>query len=149
MGCLMSNLLPGELMSLILNTAIDEPEPLDVAPGPALADGYNATRRHERTAVDFPVKIFVRGKAGTMGRCSDLGVGGMGFYAPLELALDEEVHLHFTLPYSRIAFGISALVRDVKGFRYGVEFERLTLAESAELERIVKILGLPIINHRI
>ena len=76
-----------------------------------------------------------------MGRCSDLGPGGMGFYAPIELALDEEVHLHFTLPHSRIAFGIAGKVRDINGYRFGVEFEGLTASERAELLRIVQLLG--------
>lgn|SRR5215469_10574683 len=144
-------------MSLILNATVVE-EPIDGVAAPVEAseasgqeialqtlvtiEGRPVIRMAERCTADFPVKIFARGNVGAiMGRCSDLGAGGMGFHAPLELALDEEVHLHFTLPHSRIAFGIAGKVRDVNGYRFGVEFEGLTLSERAELMRIVQLLG--------
>lgn len=144
-------------MSLILNATVVE-EPIEEVAAPAEAfeasgqeialqtlvsiEGRPVIRMAERCTADFPVKIFARGSAGAiMGRCSDLGAGGMGFYVPLELALDEEVHLHFTLPHSRIAFGIAGRVRDINGYRFGVEFEGLTASEKAELVRIVQLLG--------
>lgn len=144
-------------MSLILNATVVE-EPIEDITAPVEAveasvqemalqalvtiEGHPVIRATERCGTDFPVKIFARGNAGAiMGRSSDLGTGGMGFYAPIELALDEEVHLHFSLPHSRIAFGIAGKVRDVNGYRFGVEFEGLTASERAELLRIVRLLG--------
>ena len=143
-------------MSLILNATVVEEPIEDVAapieaieasvqeiavPALCTIEGRPLIRSKERCAADFPVKIFVRGSAGAiMGRSSDLGTGGMGFHAPIQLALDEEVHLHFTLPHSRTAFGIAGKVRDVNGYRYGVEFEGLTASEAAELLRIVRLL---------
>jgi hypothetical protein len=145
-------------MSLILNaTVVEEPVEEIAAPVEAIEasgqeivlsdlatmEGRPVIRASERCSADFPVKIFARGSAGAiMGRSSDLGIGGMGFYAPIELALDEEVHLHFTMPHSRTAFGIAGKVRDVNGYRFGVEFEGLTASERAELLRIVRLLGI-------
>jgi PilZ domain-containing protein len=143
-------------MSLILNATVVE-EPIEDVAAPvegveasgkdfvlsalATIEGRPVIRASERCSADFPVKIFARGGAGAiMGRSSDLGSGGMGFYAPVQLALDEEVHLHFTMPHSRIAFGIAGKVRDVNGYRFGVEFEGLTASERTELLRIVRLL---------
>src|SRR5690242_4846706 len=135
-------------MSLILNaTVVEEPiedvaAPVEAieAPGPEIVlqdlvtiEGRPVIRTADRCTADFPVKIFAQGSGAIMGRSSDLGTGGMGFYAPIQLALDEEVHLHFTLPHSRIAFGIAGKVRDINGYRFGVEFEGLTASEATEL----------------
>jgi len=143
-------------MSLILNpTAVEEPFEELAAPLAEIdfaveeipvstigtVEGRPLIRTQERCGTDFPVKIFAHGSGVTMGRACDLGTGGMGFYVPITLVLDEEVHLHFTLPHSRIAFGIATKVRDINGYRYGVEFEGLTQSEAAELKRIVKLLG--------
>ena len=143
-------------MSLILNATVVEQPIEDVAapveeiavtreelpvPLGGTVEGRVLIRTQERCGADFPVKIFAPRSGVTMGRSSDLGTGGMGFYAPITLALDEEVYLHFTLPHSRIAFGIAGKVRDVNGYRYGVEFEGLTASEKVELLRIVRLLG--------
>jgi len=142
-------------MSLILNPTVVEDAPEDfvisaeeigvaveeISVSPATVEGRPLIRTAERCGADFPVKIFVPTSGVTMGRSCDLGTGGMGFYAPVTLTLDEEVHLHFTLPHSRIAFGIAARVRDIDGYRYGVEFEGLSQSEATELKRIVRLLG--------
>src|SRR5262249_47241462 len=103
----------GKKMSLILNpTVVEEPfqefaapvEEVTVAaeeiavPAHGTVEGRPLIRTQERCGADFPVKIFAGGSGAIMGRSCDLGTGGMGFYAPIELALDHEVHLHFTLP---------------------------------------------------
>jgi hypothetical protein len=143
-------------MSLILNPTVVEDAPEDFSipaeeigvaveeiSGSAIAtvEGRPLIRTAERCGADFPVKIFVPRSGVSMGRSCDLGTGGMGFYAPITLAVDEEVHLHFTLPHSRMAFGIAGKVRDIDGYRYGVEFEGLTQSEATELKRIVRMLG--------
>jgi PilZ domain len=142
-------------MSLILNPTVVEDAPDDfvisaeeigvaveeISVSPATVEGRPLIRTAERCGADFPVKIFVPRSGVTMGRSCDLGTGGMGFYVPITLSLDEEVHLHFTLPHSRIAFGIAGRVRDIDGYRYGAEFEGLTQSEAAELKRIVRLLG--------
>src|SRR5438067_1686829 len=100
-------------MSLILNPAVVEAPVEELAPVEVIAvtaeaialpsfgtvEGRPLIRTNERCGADFPVKIFARSSGATMGRSSDLGAGGMGFYAPINLVLDEEVHLHFTLPH--------------------------------------------------
>jgi hypothetical protein len=63
----------------------------------------------------------------------------MAIYVPVELAVGTPVNLSFQLPYSRIAFGIRAIVRNSNGFRYGVEFVDLTSWEPMEITRITSI----------
>ena len=109
----------------------------------AALSAESCRRQNERYKVDFAVKIFARGRSGyTQGRSSDLSVGGLSFYAPVELAIGQEVQVHLSLPYSRMLLGLDAVVRNVNGFRFGVEFTALKETESAEIERIIKILAI-------
>ncbi len=112
-------------------------------PGELTADSCIVTREYERYKVDFPVKVFAKGKRGhTQGRSSDLSLGGLSFYAPMELEIGQAIQVHLSLPYSRMVLGLDAVVKNVNGFRFGVEFEKLREAEFAEIERIMKILAI-------
>ena len=66
----------------------------------------------------------------------------MAVYVPLELTVGTLLDISFQLPYSRMVFGVHAIVRNSNGFRYGVEFVNLTPSEAAEIERILSILEL-------
>jgi hypothetical protein len=98
-------------------------------------------RRYLRISTNFSVRVFHDAKP-TLGRGHDLGAGGMAIYVPLELATGTLVSLSFQLPYSRMILGVRARVRNSEGFRYGVEFVDLTLAELQEIKRITAILEL-------
>jgi hypothetical protein len=66
----------------------------------------------------------------------------MSLYIPVELAEGMELKLAFELPYSRLHFKISAAVKDRSGFCYGLEFLKITPAQSNEIDRVTGILAL-------
>jgi hypothetical protein len=100
----------------------------------------DAARLHPRMMVDIAIRAFPKDGVLTNGRGHDIGAGGMAMYVPLELALGEKFDVSFQLPYSRIMLGLHAVVRNRNGFRYGIEFERVTPAEAAEINRVTAIL---------
>ncbi len=101
-----------------------------------------AVRRYDRLSLNIAVRAFLEKGQFTNGRGHDIGAGGMAVYVPLELAVGTSVNLSFQLPYSRMALGVRAIVRNSNGFRYGVEFVNLTPSEVAEIERVTSILKL-------
>src|ERR1700694_6022325 len=90
---------------------------------------YDTIRRYLRISSNIGVRVFHAAKQ-TSGRGHDIGAGGMAIYVPLELAVGTSVNLSFQLPYSRMALGVRAIVRNSNGFRYGVEFVNLTPSEA-------------------
>ena len=105
------------------------------------ASTYDTVRRYLRLSTNISVRVFHRAKR-TGGQGHDIGAGGMAIYVPLELAVGTSVNLSFHLPYSRIVFGVRAIVRNSNGFRYGVEFVDLMSAEAEEIKRIASIMEL-------
>ena len=102
---------------------------------------YDTVRRYSRLSTNIAVRVFL-GAKNTLGRGHDIGAGGMAVYVPVELAVGTSVNLSFQLPYSRIAFGVSAIVRNSDGFRYGLGFVDLTSAEAEEIKRVASIMEL-------
>ena len=102
---------------------------------------YDTVRRYCRLSTNISVRVFL-GTKRTDARGHDIGAGGMAIYVPVELAVGTSVNLSFQLPYSRIVFGVRAIVRNGNGFRYGVEFVDLTPAEADEIQRIASIMEL-------
>lgn len=102
-----------------------------------------APRQCQRYAIDFSLKVFSPGTAGsTTGRSGDISVSGLSFYAPVVLKPAQSIQLHFSLPHSQLVFGVWAIVQNANGFRYGVEFTRLTQREIEEIERVCRIFEL-------
>jgi PilZ domain len=108
--------------------------------GPVVPSG--SMRQYPRMMVDIAIRAFPKNGVLTNGRGHDIGSGGMAMYVPLDLALGEKFDVSFQLPYSRIMLGLHAVVRNRNGFRYGIEFERLTKEEVAEINRVTAILEL-------
>lgn len=102
----------------------------------------SAERKHRRVAVDISIHVFPNSAVPTLGRTQDICRGGMAFYAPLDLVHGNVIRVTFELPYSRVRFGVAAVVIDRNGFRYGVEFLELASEEATEIDRIVGILAL-------
>jgi PilZ domain len=102
---------------------------------------YDTARRYLRLSTNISVRVF-HGAKPTGGRGHDIGAGGMAIYVPLELAVGTSVNLSFQLPYSRMVFGVRAIVRNSNGFRYGVEFVDFTSAEAEEIKRLAAIMEL-------
>lgn len=100
-------------------------------------------RRYPRLHVDVSVRVTSsKEKRVTFARGHDISCGGMALYVPLEFVEGDNVKLNFELPNSRVQFGISAVIKNRNGFRYGVEFIELTPEESKEIERVAGILAL-------
>jgi len=107
-----------------------------------LSSPLAAARRYDRISLNIAVRVFLEKGRFTTGRGHDVGAGGMAIYVPLDLAVGTSVNISFQLPYSRMVFGVRAIVRNSNGFRYGVEFVNLTPSEAAEIEHIISILAL-------
>lgn len=62
------------------------------------------------------------------GRGNELNEGGLALFVGMELAVNEQIAVEFTPPYSGIPMRARAIVRNRAGYTYGVEF----LMESNE-----------------
>jgi c-di-GMP-binding flagellar brake protein YcgR len=86
-------------------------------------------RRWHRYNVDVRLKVSVPGKVNAtpvFGRARNLSQGGMGAYIPCEVPLGGTILIDVTFPYTSKEIRVTAVVRNVDGFRYGLEFQRLS-----------------------
>ena len=103
-----------------------------------------ADRRYKRMKVDVRVKLWLdpAGEGSAMVvRSYEMGQGGMSVYAPEQIELSAPVVVGFALPASEKALRFSAVVRNKRGFRYGLEFVGVSDAERAELARYLEPFG--------
>jgi len=101
-------------------------------------------RRWHRYKVDIRLKVTRIENAKAMsvfGRSSTLSEGGMGAYVPCELGLGETVRLELTFPDTAQEVSINAAVRSVEGFRYGLEFQRVSEEVRVMLARLCVVCG--------
>jgi PilZ domain len=87
--------------------------------------GYATMRRWPRYKVDVPVRVITQGLTKVtivQGRGSELNNGGMAIFAGTELAIDAQVQVEFTPPYSGQPIRVRCFVRNRAGYKYGVEF---------------------------
>ncbi len=99
-------------------------------------------RKHPRIVVDMSVRVFTDATGNSLARGHDISCGGMSLYTPLELEVGDGIKVAFELPHSRMRFGLSAVVRNRDGFRYGIEFVELTGEEFGELKRVTALLAI-------
>lgn len=106
--------------------------------------GKAAERQWPRFKVDFSVKIVAGTGVKTIvqGRAQDLSEGGLGLYASIEFQEGQQVQIEFTPPFSRRLIEAVAIVRDREGYRYGLEFRKLTQQASEDLSRACRALAL-------
>jgi len=86
-------------------------------------------RRWPRYKVEMRLKVLLlenNKRTSVFGRSSSLSQGGMGAYIPCEIPLGVAVLLELTFPSSAKEVRISAVIRSVEGFRYGLEFEHVS-----------------------
>jgi hypothetical protein len=82
-------------------------------------------RRWPRYHLDVPIRVIVHwpGKTSVIvGRGNELNEGGMALTAGVELKPGDQAEIEFTPPYSGTPIRIRGLVRNRKGYRYGMEF---------------------------
>lgn len=109
---------------------------------------YENIRRYPRVKTDIRVRVFYPPRNPTtdsFGRGYDLSEAGMAIYVPLELTVGQQVLVMIDVPQCRCRLGLTATVRNCKGYRYGVEFLSLSNTERKELKRALD--GLNHITH--
>lgn len=97
------------------------------------------TRRWVRHRIDVPIRVIVNRSLKTSvvpGRGNELSEGGMALTAGVELNPGDEAAIEFTPPYSGMPIRIRGVIRNRKGYRYGVEFLTTNSAEIEQAERL-------------
>jgi hypothetical protein len=86
-------------------------------------------RRWSRHKIDVRLKVTYPddGKSSSaFGRANSLSRGGIGAYIPCTIPVGTTVRLELTFPYSSIEAKLDAVIRHCEGFRYGLEFARVS-----------------------
>jgi hypothetical protein len=92
-------------------------------------DEGSAARRWSRHKIDVRLKVSLPddGKNNAaFGRANSLSHGGIGAFIPCSIPVGTTVNLELTFPYSATAARMQAVIRTCDGFRYGLEFTRLS-----------------------
>jgi PilZ domain len=87
------------------------------------------SRRWTRHKIDVRLKVSFtsEGKqSSAFGRANSLSRGGIGAYIPCTIPIGATVSLELTFPYSSTEAKIDAVIRTCEGFRYGLEFTRVS-----------------------
>ncbi|MBZ5646812.1 MAG: PilZ domain-containing protein [Acidobacteriia bacterium] len=101
-------------------------------------------RRFPRIKSDIRVRAFIppdSPASDSFGRGYDISEGGMAIYVGMELAPQQEVLVVFDVPPSRQKLGLRGVVRYARGYRYGVEFQRLDDRDRSELRKALNDLA--------
>jgi c-di-GMP-binding flagellar brake protein YcgR len=110
-----------------------------------LADEWETPRRWARYKIDVRVKIITRRNGvgtATYGRGTDISEGGMSAYLSMEIGVGKTVEMELTLPYSQQSLKVNGIVRNRRGFCYGLEFTNLAAPEREQILRACKALSL-------
>ena len=97
-----------------------------------------AARRWSRHKIDVRLKVSFPNDGkddSAFGRANSLSRGGIGAYIPCSIPVGTAVRLELTFPYSSTEAKLDAVIRTCEGFRYGLEFTRVS---DAMQEMIVK-----------
>jgi hypothetical protein len=84
-----------------------------------------AVRRHSRFRLDTPVCLIVGSPDNVLlvnARIRDISEDGGAIFAGAELAIDSEVQIEYTPPFNRGPVRVDAVVRNRRGYIYGLEF---------------------------
>jgi c-di-GMP-binding flagellar brake protein YcgR len=98
-----------------------------------------------RYTVDLRLRAQVRveNKPKTVhGQASDLSLGGMAVYLPLELPVGDKIEIEVTLPYTTAPAKIDAVIRSRRSYQYGVEFVNPSASANSAINRACASLAL-------
>jgi len=98
----------------------------------------SAARRWKRYVIQTRVKIIgTRNKVKFMalGQTDNLSAGGMGFYCPQPLEMNERVDLELELPGAKLPVKIFGVIRSYVNEVYGVEFGEIGGRQREEIVR--------------
>ena len=107
------------------------------------AGGYTTMRRWPRLKIRVPVTVIVRRPNKTKyvdGRGTDLNEGGIAVFAGIELGIGEEVEISFTPPYLGEPMVARTIIRNRRGYTYGMEFVGESKDDIERVERIREVL---------
>jgi hypothetical protein len=96
-----------------------------MADGHRLVEENLAVRRHSRFRLDTPVCLIVGRPDEVLlvnARIRDISEDGGAIFAGAELAIDSEVQIEYTPPFNRGPVRVHAVVRNRRGYLYGLEF---------------------------
>jgi hypothetical protein len=109
----------------------------------AAAARYTTMRRWPRLKIRVPVTVIVRRPNKTVyvdGRGTDLNEGGIAVFAGAELGIGEEIEISFTPPYHGEPMIARTIVRNRRGYTYGMEFVIGSEEDSARVDKIREVL---------
>lgn len=106
------------------------------------AQSFSKTRRWSRYKVELRVKVVLANRGAIYGQGSDVSEGGMALFLPTELESGNTIQAELMLPYCREKVVLRGIVRNRAGFRYGIEFAKLTDHEKGLIERVCHALSM-------
>jgi len=110
---------------------------------------FATPRRWSRYKIQVPVTVIVRRDHKTTfisGRGSDLNEGGIAVFAGTELRIGETIEISFTPPYRGLPLKARTVVRNRRGYTYGMEFLTETpedLEQRGKISEVLAALGAP------
>lgn len=100
-------------------------------------------RRWLRFSVDVPLRIIIQNGKDSLvlqGRGKDLNEGGMAVFVGVELRIGQQIALEFTPAYPSEPIRIRCVVRNRRGYVYGVEFTLQNSRDEEQANRLRTVL---------
>ena len=88
------------------------------------------TRRYMRHHVRVPVSVIAGDREILVGLSKNFSEAGMAVYLAERLEIGQIIRLEFPVPTLRHTISVHALIRHCNGFKYGVEFQELDVADA-------------------
>ena len=107
-----------------------------MADGHRLGEENPAVRWHPRFRLDTPVCLIIAMPDKVLlvnARLRDMSDDGGAVFAGVELVIDSEVQIEYTPPFNRGPLRVRAVVRNRRGYIYGLEF----LPRDGEEEQVL------------
>ena len=107
------------------------------------AQGVQALRRWPRLKIHVPVTVILRKDNKTVfvrARGQDLNEGGIGVFVGAELRVGETVEVSFTPPYQGSPMTARTVIRNRRGYTYGMEFVTDSKEDQKNVQTIRAVL---------
>lgn len=111
---------------------------------------FPSTRRWPRLKINVPIRAIVQRDARVLivqGRGNELNEGGLQVFAGVELRVGDNVDIEFTPPYHGLPVRTRCIVRNRRGYYYGVEFRHGTPEDEekiATIRQTLQAMGSPL-----
>ena len=100
-------------------------------------------RRRQRLCLNIPVCVVVEKPDKVLlvsARFRDMSDEGAAIFAGVELAIDSEIQIEFTPPFNKGPLRVRAVVRNRRGYVYGLEFLPRNSGEEQTLQMLKAML---------